>query len=326
MDFEVIYIINVVHMSTLCQQKHHSSAQRLRWGEFAAREIARAMRNSSAKLLRLRSFAQPEKLYAVQMSRRPKTHHGARDLSIREKAYLYIQQLIADGTLAAGSGISELLLAKELGSSRTPIREAMNQLAAEGLLSQSQSGGMVVAQLSREDIVELYEMREALEVFAAGKIARQPLRPADQLRLQSLVDDVAKLEKEVAKSKRPALDKSQMERFIACDLGFHALLMSMASNSRLQKIINDTRLLISIFAIHRGGHDAATLKSIREYHQMILDAVAKQDSKGAMTAIARHIQASRAERLAEFDEWKRESSLRDAMPVFFDIHKMSQHG
>lgn len=263
-------------------------------------------------------------LYPEQMSRRPKTHHGVRDLSIREKAYLYIQQLIANGTMPAGSGISELLLAKELGSSRTPIREAMNQLAAEGLLTQSSSGGMVVAQLSREDIIELYEMREALEVFAAGRIARVTLRPADKIRLQGLIDEVEKLEKELTKSKKPALDVQQMERFISCDLGFHALLMSMTNNSRLQKIVNDTRLLISIFAIHRTGHDVAMLKSIRESHQHVLDAVGRQDCESAMSALAKHIQESREERLKEYDEWRRESSLRESMPAFFDIHKMSR--
>jgi DNA-binding GntR family transcriptional regulator len=115
-----------------------------------------------------------------------------------------------------------------------------------------------------------------------------------------------------------------MERFIGCDLGFHALLMSMTNNSRLQKIINDTRLLISIFAIHRGGHDAASLKAIREYHQIILDAVAGQDGQAAMDALSRHIQASKEERLNEYDQWRRESSLRDSMPAFFDIHKMGQ--
>jgi DNA-binding GntR family transcriptional regulator len=263
-------------------------------------------------------------LYPERMSRQPKTSHGTRDPSIREKAYLYIQQLIANGTMPAGSGISELLLAKELGSSRTPIREAMNQLAAEGLLDQSSGGGMIVAQLSREDIIELYELREALEVHAAAKIARVALRPADKDRLQHLVDEVAKLEKELAKTKKAALDQAQMERFIGCDLGFHALLMSMTHNSRLQKIINDTRLLISIFAIHRGGHDAASLKSIREYHQQILDAVANQDAEAAMRALAEHIQTSQRERLNEYDEWKRESSLRKSMPVFFDVHQMGK--
>jgi DNA-binding GntR family transcriptional regulator len=247
--------------------------------------------------------------------------HNSRTISIREKAYLYIQQLIANGTLAAGSGISELLLAKELGSSRTPIREAMNQLAAEGLLDQSPGGGMVVAQLTREDIIELYEMREALEVYAAGKIARISLRPADKARLQHLVDEVATLERELTRSKKPALDAAQMQRFIRCDLGFHALLMSMTHNSRLQKIINDTRLLISIFAIHRGGHDAATLKSVRNYHQHILDAIVRQDAPAARRALAEHIQASQRERLDEYDRQRREIFLRSSMPTFFDAHK-----
>ncbi|CAN5535597.1 GntR family transcriptional regulator [soil metagenome] len=262
-------------------------------------------------------------LYAVRMSRKPKAHHGVRDLSIREKAYLHIQQLIAQGTLPAGSGISELLLAKELGSSRTPIREAMNQLAAEGLLRQSPGGGMVVAQLSREDIIELYELREALEVYAVGKIARIALRPADQDRLQHLVDEIRVLEKELEKSKKTHLDAKQMERFIHCDLGFHALLMSMADNSRLQKIINDTRLLISIFAMHRGGHDRAALASIHAYHQRILDGVAQQDSDAAMKAIVEHIQTSQRERLNAYDHWKRETSLRQSGAIFFDIHKMA---
>jgi DNA-binding GntR family transcriptional regulator len=275
--------------------------------------------------LSLAPVAEPElPLYSGHMGRKSNTQHGVRDLSIREKAYHYIQQLIANGTLPAGSGISELLLAKELGSSRTPIREAMNQLQAEGLLTQTPRGGMVVAQLNREDIIELYEMREALEVYVAGKIAQLPLRPTDRVRLQAMIDEVARLEKELARSKKPTLDEKQMERFISCDLGFHALLMSMANNSRLQKILNDTRLLISVFAIHRGGHDAASLKSIREYHQMVLDAVARQDSDAAKSALSKHIEESRQERLSEFDEWRRESSLRGSLPAFFDVHTMDR--
>jgi Transcriptional regulators len=249
-------------------------------------------------------------------------HHGVRDLSIREKAYLHIQQLIATGTLAPGSGVSELSLAKELGSSRTPIREAMNQLAAEGLLEQGKSGGMLIAQLKREDIVELYELREALEVHAVSKISRFPMSPADKDRLQFLVDEIGRLQRDLQKSKKSTLDEKQMERFIACDMGFHALLMSMTQNSRLQKIINDTRLLISIFAIHRRGHDAKALEAIQQYHQRVLDAVVDQKGNAAMTALAEHIQASQRERLNEYDHWKREVSLRESIPVFFDVHKM----
>jgi len=260
------------------------------------------------------------------MSRRPKSHGAKRDrtVSVRERAYLHIQQQIANGQLAAGSGISELLLAKELGSSRTPIREAMNQLAAEGLLEQSQGGGMVVAHLTREDIIELYELREALESYAVGKAASLPLRPADKDRLQYMVDAILALKEELQASGAAELNAEQMERLIACDLGFHALLMSMIQNSRIQKIINDTRLLIRIFAIHPRGHNAELLESIRQYHQQILDAVAKQDPQSAMRWLSEHIQASQRERLNEFDLRRREDSLRKNMPVFFDLHpKMS---
>ncbi|MHB1022172.1 MAG: GntR family transcriptional regulator [Acidobacteriaceae bacterium] len=257
------------------------------------------------------------------MSRRPRMQHGVRDLSIREKAYLHIQKLIASGSLAAGSGVSELLLAKDLGSSRTPIREAMNQLAAEGLLEVSPQGGMVVAQLKREDIIELYELREALEVYAVGKIARMPMRPADKDRLQHRIDEILVLKNELEASGDAELNSAQMERFLACDLGFHALLMSMAQNTRIQKIINETRLLIRIFAIHRRGHDAALLEEIRQHHQRVLDAVAAQESDLATKAIAEHIQASQRERLNEFDQWRREAALRQSYPVFFDIHKMA---
>jgi len=244
-----------------------------------------------------------------------KSQFNRRAGSVREKAYRHIQRSIADGSLAAGGGISELMLAKELKSSRAPIREAMHQLAAEGLLEQNPSGGMVVAQMTRDDILELYELREALEVFAVGKIAGAPMNPNEKRRLQQLVDGISVLRRELQASDRKALNANQMDRFIACDLGFHALLLSTANNSRLLKVVNDTRLLIRIFAIRREGHDRATLKSIQRYHQQILDAVAKQRREEAMAAIAAHIQASRRERLEEYDLSKREDLLRQTPPL-----------
>lgn len=254
------------------------------------------------------------------MDRRIKTNRRAGGGSIREKAYVHIQRLVANGTLKAGSCVSELLVAKRLESSRAPIREAMNQLVAEGFLEQNPSGGMIVAQLKREDIVELYELREALEVFAVGKVARGPMPATEKQRLQSLVDEVWDLQKELGKSKQNALNVKQMERFIACDLGFHALLMSMADNSRLQKVLSDTRLLISVFAIHREGHDRASLKSIYRFHQRILDAASSEQAAKAMSVLAEHIQESRRERLNEYDRWKRESSLRQGVTIFVDVH------
>jgi DNA-binding GntR family transcriptional regulator len=178
-------------------------------------------------------------------------------------------------------------------------------------------------QLSREDIVDLYELREALEVYAVGKVARAPLRAADLGRLQKLVDDILVLKKELETSGAPALDAQQMNRFVACDLGFHALLMSMAVNARMQKIVNETRLLIRIFAIRRRGHDPAMLERIHRQHQEILDAVAKQQVEAAMRVLSAHIQTSKQERLEEFDYWKREASIRQSLPALFDVHNLA---
>ncbi|WP_103932218.1 GntR family transcriptional regulator [Bryocella elongata] len=246
-----------------------------------------------------------------------------KSLSVRDRAYQYIQRAIADGVLEAGSGVSELSLAKELGSSRTPIREAMNQLAAEGLLRPGANGGMVVAQIQRDDIVELYELREALEVYSVGKVAKIPLRPADKDRLQFMIDEIGRLREELAKSGARELDREQMKRFLGCDLGFHALLVSLTGNTRIQKMINETRLLIRIFAIQRSGHDASQLESIQKYHQRILDCVDSQDAPGAMQALAEHIQVSQRERINDFDHWNREMAMRENMPGIFDLQRMA---
>ena len=252
------------------------------------------------------------------MERRKNKRRNEPGISVRERAYRYIKKLVAEGVLGPGSGVSELVLAKDLGSSRTPIREAMKQLDAEGLLEQNQNGGMVVAQLEREDIIELYELREALEVYSVGRVASFPLRPADRDRLQSMLDQLLVLKNELDERKMPELDEEQDRRFIESDLGFHALLMSMTGNSRIQKILHDTRLLIRVFAIRRRGHNAAQLQSIHDNHQQVLDAVAAQDGEAAMKAMAAHIQTSQRERLNEFDNWRRETSLRHHLPEIFE--------
>jgi DNA-binding GntR family transcriptional regulator len=225
------------------------------------------------------------------------------------KAYQLIQHKIATGELRAGTLISELAISKELGSSRTPVREAAGQLLAEGLLELSPGGGIVVTQLSRQGIIDLYELREALEVFAVGRAAREGVRPVDQKRLESLVDETQVLLKELKASGKQELNAEQMKRFAISDLGFHALLIRLAANARILKVVNDTRLMIRIFGIQRSGHRREELERIYKHHRSILQAVVDRDTDGARKLLAEHIQASGRERLEEFDLWERENHL-----------------
>jgi DNA-binding GntR family transcriptional regulator len=225
------------------------------------------------------------------------------------KAYLLIQKKIASGELSAGSLISELALSKELGSSRTPVREAAGQLLAEGLLELSPGGGIVVTQLTRQGIIDLYELREALEVFAVGRAARNNMRPADRERLESLIEETQILLKELKASGKQELNAEQMRRFSVSDLGFHALLIRMAANVRILKVVNDTRLMMRIFSIQRSGHKRDELERIYKQHRDILKAVVEQDAERAQKLLSEHIQASASERLEGFDYSERELSL-----------------
>ncbi len=242
------------------------------------------------------------------------------DKSIREKAYVLIQQKIMRGELPPGSAVSEIALAQELGSSRTPVREALGQLAAEGLLEQTQNRGAVVIQLKRQDIIDLYELREALEVYAIGKVASRGNSDHQLERLRALARQIAGMRDELARSEQTELNEKQMAQFIACDLGFHLSLVRMASNARILKLLNETRLLIRIFSIHRHGHDVPALTRIHQQHSDMLLAVAEMAPGRAMQILADHIQASLQERLDEFDRWEHEASMRETLPVFFDVH------
>src|ERR1700757_1122654 len=140
------------------------------------------------------------------MSRRKKMPLPTSTGSMRDRAYTYIQRKIASGELKPDAPISEVPLAKELNMSRTPVREALNQLVTEGLLEQIPNRGTLVVQLKRRGIVEFFELREALEVYSARRVALLPLHPVDLDRWQSFSNEVLQLKSELEKSGRRELD------------------------------------------------------------------------------------------------------------------------
>jgi DNA-binding GntR family transcriptional regulator len=235
--------------------------------------------------------------------------------SMREKAYTYLLRKIISGDLPAGSALSEVSLAKELGSSRTPLREAVGQLVAEGFVKQIPNRGTVVVQFGREDVAELYDLREALEVYAVEKVTQQTLSRAYLDRLNQLVGAVLLLKEELERSGEARLNAEQMRRFVELDFSFHALLVRAAGNRRIMKVVGDTRVLINIFGMRRRGHDVAQLRDIHRYHHDILDAVARKDGQTATGLMREHIRISKAERLDEYESWEHVDDL-PAFPSF----------
>ncbi len=221
--------------------------------------------------------------------------------STRQKAYQYIQSRILSGEYAAGEALSELAVSRELGVSRTPVREAIGQLVAEGLLEQIPNRGALVVEFSRRDIVDLFELREALEVFAIRKVAGTGLNERDQAPIRQSIEAVARLREELEQSGQERLDVAQTQRFMRADLAFHSLLLRAADNQRMLRAVADTRLLIRIFSLNRESHTLEQLRTIEAWHESILAAVVRRDAETAGHSLTEHIRTSCTERLAAYD-------------------------
>src|SRR5260370_18706384 len=196
--------------------------------------------------------------------------------SAKDRIYIYLHQQLSSGALPAGHVISELQLSRTLGTSRSPIREAIGQLVSEGLLEQAPNRSAVVVNLSREDIVDLFEVREALEIYAVRKVAQRGLHPTNHAQLKQCLDTTQAMIAQMKAAGQRALTDEQMTEFTRTDHRLHALLVISTQNARMQKIVGDTRVLVRIFAMQHRGHDVAMRWKIERQHMSMV----RTDSEG----------------------------------------------
>ncbi len=223
-----------------------------------------------------------------------------KDPSLSRRAYDYLQRKLISGELRSGSMVSEQSVATEIGMSRTPVREAIRALEQDGVLEQLPRFGTRVRTLERRDLEELYELREAMEPFAVAKAAKAAL-PEDVLSLGRVCEEIQTMAGELRKSKVPSLDAAQMQRLLSADLGFHLMLLRVAGNQRMMKIVSESRLLTGIFGTQRQAHTAPVLEQTYREHRVILEAVERGDGKAAGRAMTQHIRASRKQALDAYD-------------------------
>jgi DNA-binding GntR family transcriptional regulator len=249
--------------------------------------------------------------------KRKRTAAAPPDRSIRIQAYEHVRQMILQGELPPESLVSELAIAEKLGSSRTPVREALGQLVAEGLLQQTPNRGTTVVRFNRQDIVDLYELREALEAYAARKAASLKPLGAEMEQWRSVTRGILALRDELARTALSALDAEQMQQFISIDYAFHTMLMHLGGNARMVKVVNDSRLLVRIFIMGREAYSTAQLDALYRQHEEIIDAVDSGDQDRAASTISAHIRTSLQERLVAFESWERTALLKKNIPAFF---------
>jgi DNA-binding GntR family transcriptional regulator len=219
---------------------------------------------------------------------------------LRDQAYKHIHGKLLAGELPAGHVVSEHSLAREIGISRTPVREAIQRLEQEGILEQVPRYGTIVRRPERRDLEELYQLREALEPYAVAQAAGR-LGPEDLVTLGKLCDEIRSIAASLKKVPRAGLNATLMRRVLSADLGFHMVLLRASGNRRLMKIIADSRVLTRIFGTPRQEHDLTILEETYRYHSGILEAVKRGQADRARQLMAEHIGASMREALESYD-------------------------
>ena len=193
-----------------------------------------------------------------------------------QRVYDHLRNEILSGSLTPGAELSEVALAESLGVSRGPIREAIGRLASEGLVTVRPRRGAVVSSLSTEEFLELYQVREALELMAV-KLAVPRLGPEDITALQSLIDEMS-----------TRAERNQVAEFFEANTAFHARLVDASGNGKLADLYR--QLLDQLGRYRRSSLRLRgnLQRSIAE-HAAILRAAKRGDTERAARLMSEHI-------------------------------------
>lgn len=216
-------------------------------------------------------------------------------------AYKHISDKLLNGQLTPGQKISEPALAKKLGISRTPVREAIQRLKNEGLLQQVPSSGTYVAQTNRVPLIETYEIRLALETMAVRKVAER-IRPRDLSKLKKCCDQMKSIINAMQKKKVDKIEGDLLVKFLGADLDFHLTIMKLAGNRMSLKLITDAHMRNRIFGYLCRYRDLDHARQTLDVHSSIVKAIADHDADAAYILLCEHIELSMTEALEVLDE------------------------
>jgi DNA-binding GntR family transcriptional regulator len=207
----------------------------------------------------------------------PADRSGEEATSAVAQAYLQLRERILSGALTPGTPLSEYQLARELSVSRTPVREALSRLQAVGLVRAVPQRGMFVRELGPQDVVEIIEIREALESMAARRFVENGVDEELLDRWDQEADEAGRL---IAAGDIP-------EAFVlGCRL--HDELIEAAGNGRLTDIIaqlGEQIWLLGMVGIRARGRP----ETANQEHKELLALLRKGDADGAEQCMRRHL-------------------------------------
>jgi DNA-binding GntR family transcriptional regulator len=214
--------------------------------------------------------------------------------SLAEKAYHYIASRLIMGHWPPGRRLVTRALAREIGVSAIPLREAIQRLVVEGLLTHVSGAGTFVPRLEPSDFIELCGLREALESYAAAEAAEHATR-RELVTLEEVCREFRWIAREIAQSGLPHAAEPHWLRTLELEDHFHVTLMAAAHNRWLFKVATETRLLTRVFGRFRDHAEVLTPKAAQDNadkHQRILDVLGRHDAEEARGMMVEHIRGN----------------------------------
>ena len=188
-----------------------------------------------------------------------------------------LRQRIFSQELEPGSWIDELKIAEAYGISRTPLREALKVLAAEGLITMKVRRGAYVTEVSTRDLSDVYHLLSLLESDAAGVVATQ----ATNAQLQELQT----LHRELEAAALPG--QQDRERFFAINERFHMRLLEIADNRWRDQMVADLRKVMKLNR-HNSLFKSGRIDESLQEHCAIMEALTARDAKATVLRMQAH--------------------------------------
>ncbi|MFE5326526.1 GntR family transcriptional regulator [Embleya sp. NPDC056575] len=206
-------------------------------------------------------------------------------LSLREQVARAIRAALVTGRMQPGVVYSAPALAGRFGVSATPVREALLDLAKDGLVEPVRNKGFRVRTMSAADLADVHDLRELLEIPTVARLARDGCAK-EMPRLRALVDDLAE-----------ALERADVADRVDAEDRFHAHLLGLAENARLVKVVAELRAQARLYG-PRPEADAPEHGSITAELHRLLDLIEARDAAGAAELTRRRLARSRPSALA----------------------------
>lgn len=198
-------------------------------------------------------------------------------LPLRDVVFNTLRDAILTGKLVPGERLMENQLAEKLGVSRTPVREALRMLELENLVELVPRKGAQVLDMSEKDIVNILEVRSALEGLATS-VACKKMTKEDLQQLKNMEVDFEK-----------AVADNDVEHFVDIDEDFHDLIFAATENDKLINIFRNLRIQLYRYRMAQAKNNETSMSTIVAHHRSIIRAIENHDAEEGASIAQGHI-------------------------------------